>query len=193
MGILPTSLRHTFTASDLLTHAECEQLFHLNVTMFPLFRTFYEQNRYYSVVKPQEVLQVWNGSDLIASGKFLWRTLALEPIGTVTLFAFGMLIYTAYQRLGIGTVMIQKIIERARTMSGDLLYGSSQVPFGAEKAEQRGFYVPRCPVTYTHGCTGDTVDVAVSGYTPYLYDLRGSGLLAQIDRLPILHLGEGPL
>lgn len=179
-----------------LTEYEIEKTHDLIVTMFPAFREYYERNRYYSSVKPQMIMSVWDGQakeNLVASGKLLWRDLDLDPpVGKVKLFVFGYLVYDAYQKMGVGTRMLEIYLEEAKKKRADLLFGSTANPVAISMLEKHGFRTFATTLTWEDAMSREIVDVTAAGYTPYVYAFR-EGIVEDFNSLPSVHLGVGPL
>ena len=158
--------------------------------MYPAFAKYYKKNRYYSTIKPQMTCLIREpvSKVLIGSGKFLWSTLKTE-IGTLKLFAFGVLIDTKFQRVGLGTHLIEMFIKLAGKKNADLLYGSTENPAVHKMLARLGFKKIICPVVYVNGVTGKRETQTINSYA---FEFK-EGIIDKINTLKEFNVGIGPM
>jgi ribosomal protein S18 acetylase RimI-like enzyme len=173
-----------------LTAEEKEELHTFLIKMYPAFASYYKKNRYYSTIKPQMTCLIREpvSKVLVGSGKFLWSILKTE-IGTLKLFAFGVLIDTEFQREGLGTHLINLFIRLAGEQNADLLYGSSENPAVDTMLKRLGFREITCPVTYVNAVTGKR---EIEKLKKYAFEFN-KGLIEKINALKEFDIGIGPM
>ncbi len=177
-----------FKSSDDLTYKEIEEKYLLCTTLYPAFRKYYERNRYYSSIKPQEQLIIRKGKKLVGGGKFQWAKVKINKT-KINFFSFGLLIYPQYQSKGIGTYAIKLNIKRAKKKAADVLFGSSSNPAIDKICKKLGFQILKCKVSYI------TPEGKKKSYVKdrcYLYEFT-TGIIDQINSLNELDIGTGPV
>lgn len=181
-----------FKDSSDLTAEEIEKSYQLNTLTYPDFARFYEKNRFYSSIRPQKQLMVWDGDKLIGNGKFQWKDLEIPTIGPIKFFVFGFLVEKNYQNQGVGAEMLGKYVTEAQRMGGDLLYGTTENPIAASMMTKFGFKSIQIPLNYTDVLSKELVEFNQSGKEGFAYEFR-DGLVDRINNLSSLDLGIGPL
>lgn len=173
-----------------LTAKEKEELHTFLIKMYPAFARYYKKNRYYSTIKPQMTCLIREPTSkvLVGSGKFLWSTLKTE-IGTLKLFAFGVLIDTEFQKEGLGTHLIKMFIKLAGKKNADLLYGSTENPTVHKMLSRLGFKKITCPVVYVNGVTGKRETQTINSYA---LEFK-KGIVDKINTLKKFDIGIGPM
>lgn len=184
-----TDFKYLFKSSNLVSKEEGEVIHDLASTMYPDFRKYFEVNRFYSSVKPQLILLVYDGKRLVAEGKLLWRKLQIKQGKNIKLFVFGFTVDSDYQRLGIGTHMMEMCVAKTKELKGGLLYGCTDNPQVMKMMERFNFKRLTTKLTYTEALTKRKTEEVDPAYgLEFVF-----GLVDQINKLPELYLGVGPL
>lgn len=186
------NLKFEIKSSDELTSDEIEQSFELSVKEYPAFREYYEENRYYSSIKPQLVSLVFDGPKLVADGKLLWRDLHIEGHGIVKFFGCGFLVLSERHGQGIGGKMLNLVITRARELRADLLFASTENPVMAHLLQRERFQKIAVPVDYEHAKTRDIIPMESHGVQCYVLDFQGA-LVDKINTQVRWNIGIGPV
>jgi hypothetical protein len=66
---------YIFKHNTQLTEQEIQDMFELNVRMYPDFEPVYKINKYYSYAKPEMLMMVYDQKRLIADVNYSWRLL----------------------------------------------------------------------------------------------------------------------
>lgn len=192
MNHLTDTIRFSFLRNEDLTAKQKDEIFELHVEVYPSFKSYYEKNRYYSSIKPQILLTVYDGDHLAATGKLLWKNLVHETLGSINFFGFGFLIRAPYQNQGVGKKILQLYIHKTRELKGDLLYGTSNNPVITNGAFKYGFKRLTTHIVYTDTLTNAQSTVSQNNLQPFAYEFK-SGLIDQINQLKEFNIGVGPV
>jgi len=180
--------RYIFKRSDEIDFKQKEEIYTLAIKVYPDFKKYFEKNRYYSTVKPQLILLVFDENKLIGYGKFLWRNLKLRE-NTIKFSACGLLVDSMYQKQGIGINMLDVSIAKAKELNADILYASSTNPNAIKMLEKRGFKKITTKVIHTEVLTNKEIEEIDQAFGLELTD----GILKEINSLPFFHIGLGPI
>lgn len=177
-------------SAGALTEKDKNEMYALRIKMYPKFKKYYDRNRYYSTVKPQKVFLVRDkeSGKLVGTSKLLWRKVTVGD-ETIRFFARGMLVDTAYQRLGIGTEIVRRSLVAMKKLHGDLLCGTTDNPIAMKILRRLGFKKLKCPIYYTEVDTGKKKK---SELTSFAFATK-KGLIDKINRLPEFYIGTGPV
>lgn len=183
-----------FKNCDLLTPDEIEQSYQLRIEMYPKFKEQYEKNRCFSFVRPRELLLVYDRDFLAATGKLVEKKVACDTLGVLTFYGFGFLIRTAFQKQGLGKRIFGAYLERAKELGGDLLFGTSEHPAILSVATKYHFKVLTTQLVYHNTFTNK--ESSYKKEFPHMfvfgYEFK-PGIIDQINTLPSLHIGDGPV
>ncbi len=177
-----------FVDSDQLSDKQIEEIYHLNLEVYPEFADYYHKNKYYSSVKPQMVLVVYDRGKLIATGKFLWRDIEVGK-ETFKLFASGLLVRADYQNMGIGSEMFRLYINKTKELGGDLLFGTTKNKTMVKLSKAMGFKELSTRITYKDASSGDVKGIEGQAFG---YEFK-EGLVNKINSLGNLFIGIGPV
>lgn len=171
-----------------LTKAEKEQMMHLMIATYPAFKKYYLKNKYYSTVRPQMENLIKDGDKIVGVGKLLWRKVIIGK-RAIKFFAFGVLVTKKYQKMGLGSKLIAKDIKKAKKMGADILYGSTSNPVAEKIVKKLGFQKLNTPVFYKRIESG-RIEREKGGV--WIFEFK-KGLFGNIEKLPKLYIGTGPL
>lgn len=180
---------YLFKSSNKVNALEGEKIYELASRMYPDFIKYFEKNRFYSSVKPQLVILVYEGKKLIAEGKLLWRIVKLRSDKTIKFFVYGLTVDSKYQKQGIGTRILDMSISKAKELGADLLYGCTTNPHAMKMMKRKGFKRLTTQLIYTEALIQQMTKEADPSYGLEFKQ----GIIDEINHLPELYLGIGPL
>lgn len=177
-----------FKKSGDLTKEEKDHLMEFMIGMYPQFKKYYIKNKYYSTVRPQMVHIIKDGNNIIGTGKLLHRKIKIQN-GSLTLFAFGVLIGKKYQKQGLGKLIVKRSVQKAKALGGDFLYGTTTNPVAKKMLLDLGFQKITAPIYYKDAGTKKIVreknDVFVFAYKKKVFD--------GLNDLKKIYIGTGPI
>lgn len=180
--------KYLYKTNDEIDRKLKEEIYKLATKIYPDFRKYFKKNRYYSTVKPQLILLVFDKNKLIGYGKLLWRNLKLVK-SQIKFSACGFIVDSLYQKEGIGTKMLDLSINQAKEIKADVLYASTTNPNAIKMLEKKSFKKITTKLTYTEALTNKDVEEIGHAYCLELTD----GILKEINSLPFFHIGIGPV
>lgn len=190
--VLSNDFEFRFVKNSDLSSSLIEEIYSFNTRMYPDFKRYYQKNRYYSSIKPQMVLLVFDDKKLIATGKFLLRKLKITKDFKINFFVFGFLVDNNYQKKRVGSQMMKRFINKAKEQGADILFGTTANPNAVKLMEKNKFQEITVSLTYTDAISGKTEYANGGKDQAFGYEFRG-GLIEQLNSLDSLHLTKGPL
>ncbi|MFQ5531815.1 MAG: GNAT family N-acetyltransferase [Candidatus Nanoarchaeia archaeon] len=171
-----------------LSEEDKQEIYKLNIKIYPKFKNYYEKNKYYSTIKPNMVWVIKDKEKVIGTGKFLWKNITVGG-KKIKLFSFGILIDKDYQNKGLGSKLTKLQIEESRKRKADIVYVSTENPVAEKMAIKSGFKKLNVPIFFKEVLTNKKMREMNS---TLIFEFR-KGIIKEIEKLDSLYIGRGPI
>lgn len=161
--------KYTLKQNEELTETEIQGMYQLNIKMYPSFKEQYEENRYYSYIKPEKVMMVFDGEKLVADVNYSHRTVFLAKQNKFIKLAYwGILVDENHQRKGIGSTVAKKLQEETKNSGYDVLFATTQGEAGRLMLSS-GFNKSNTKFIWFNDQLNEHQIIADQNYVPYVW------------------------
>lgn len=182
------NLDYKFIEVSRLSNSDKHQLQLLQIKLFPKFKKMYKKSGWYSYIKPNYVLNVYDRDTIIGTGKVIIRKAKVNN-GHLSILAFGVLVDTSYQKKGIASKMINLFSGMAADKGVDCIFCTTESEVLARMLITKNFKNIHNPVSFLNSQSNE-IEFVKEG-TAYVRRLTNrSDMIVSGTKI---FLGEGPL